>query len=339
MVKIGVIGAGLMGRQHATSLMGMRKLGRAQVIGVAADDADQARQLAKDTESTAFASVEELLLAPGLDGVVIATPTDTHRKLAEQAIAAGKHIFVEKPISRTLEDATALVATANEAGLTLQVGHVIRYFDDYRRIGKAIADNDLGRIAVATFGRRCQQPDWAPDRWHVTGSRSGGVTVDMLIHDVDLIRWYFGEPSTVYARTIGPDKWNGLDYVVATLTVPDGPICHLHASWAEPSGFSQSAEVCGSLGMLEYDSRMPPELAYARHDTSADAPTALPAPPPGDADPFIRQMTDFVRAIETGEAPPSDGEWALASLRIALAMVESSDRRDVISLADIEVLV
>lgn len=332
MLNIAVIGAGLMGRQHARSLAGMQRLGRVQLAGIAGADQDQVNELARSTESFAFSSVDEVLASPNIDGVVVATPTDTHRQVGEQVIAAGKHLFVEKPISRTIEDAQALALAARNADRILQVGHVIRYFDDYRRIGRAISEGDLGRIAVATFGRRCQQPDWAPDRWHVTGERSGGVTVDMLIHDIDLVRWYFGEPVSVYARTTGPDKWNGLDYVVATLTMPDGPICHLHASWAEPTGFSQSAEVCGSLGMIEYDSRMPPELAYARHDAVAVGATALPDPPPGDADPFIRQLTDFVRSIETGSPPPADGEWALASLRIALAMVESSDQRDVVTL-------
>jgi predicted dehydrogenase len=216
----------------------------------------------------------------------------------------------------------------------LGVGHVIRYFPEYRAIAAAIERGDIGTPAVATFGRRCQQPDWAPDRWHTDMARSGGVAVDMLIHDVDLVRWYFGEPTEVYARVVGSDRHEGLDYALATLTVPGGPICHLHGSWAEPEGFSQSAEVCGTGGMLSYDSRGRDELSYLPHGApDGDEVTALPPPAPGPADPFGRQLADFARAIRTGEPMPGDIDWAIGSLRVALAMLESSERGEPVQLA------
>ena len=120
--------------------------------------------------------------------------------------------------------------------------------------------------------------------------------IGRMVRDVDLVRWYFGEPTEVYARVIGSDKHAGLDYALATLTVPGGPICHLHGSWAEPEGFSQSAEVCGTDGMLSYDSRGRDEFSFLAHATSDEA-TALPPPPPGEQDPFGRQLADFARAI------------------------------------------
>jgi predicted dehydrogenase len=165
--------------------------------------------------------------------------------------------------------------------------------------------------------------------------RSGGVVLDMMIHDVDLVRWYFGEPTEVNARVVGSDRHGGLDYALATLTVPNGPICHLHGSWAEPDGFSQSAEVCGSDGMLSYDSRGREEFHFATHAATSEA-TALPTPAPGEQDPFQRQLRDFATAIRGGATMPGDLDWAIGSLRIALAMLESSDTRDIVRLEPIE---
>lgn len=331
-VGLAIIGAGLMGSQHARSAASAAAV---ELVGVHAAAADQATALASRHGCESFESMEDVLGDPRVEAVLVATPTDTHVEVALAAIAAGRHVFVEKPVARTLEDARRLRSAARRAGRVVGVGHVIRYFPEYRAIGDAIDRGDIGTPAVATFGRRCQQPDWAPDAWHTDMARSGGVAVDMLIHDIDLVRWYFGEPSRVHARVVGSDRHGGLDYALATLTVPGGPICHLHGSWAEPAGFSQSAEVCGPLGMLCYDSRGRDEFAFASHG-SQDAVTALPPPPPGDRDPFVQQLTDFARAVRTGVAMPGDIDWAIGSLRVALTMLESSQARSALDLAPLE---
>jgi len=333
-VGLAIIGAGLMGSQHAASAGACRDI---DLVGTWGADADQARDLAARHGIEHFSSYEQVLADDRVEAVLIATPTSTHDELAAIALAAGRHAFVEKPVTRTLEDALTLRRLARASDLVLGVGHVIRYFPEYRGIRDAIERGDVGTPAVATFGRRCQQPDWAPDRWHTDMSRSGGVAVDMLVHDVDLVRWYFGEPTEVYARVVGSDRHAGLDYALATLTVPGGPICHLHGSWAEPEGFSQSAEVCGTGGMLSYDSRGRDEFSFLAH-AGSDAATALPPPPPGALDPFGRQLSDFARAIRGGDPMPGDIDWAIGSLRVALAMLESSDRRDVVQLGPLDEL-
>jgi UDP-N-acetylglucosamine 3-dehydrogenase len=334
-VGLAIIGAGLMGSQHARSAAAC---GAVELVGTHAYDRDQATALASQHGCEVFDSFEQVLGDDRVEAVLIATPTSTHDELAQLAMATGRHAFVEKPVTRSLEDALALRRTARHVDRVLGVGHVIRYFPEYRQIAAAIERGDVGTPAVATFGRRCQQPDWAPDRWHTDMTRSGGVAVDMLIHDIDLVRWYFGEPSEVYARVVGSDRHDGLDYALATLTVPDGPICHLHGSWAEPEGFSQSAEVCGTGGMLSYDSRGREELDFAAHAAAGDGPTALPPPPPGTHDPFGMQLSDFARAIRTGTPMPGDIDWAIGSLRIALALLESSDLRESVELEPLEQL-
>jgi predicted dehydrogenase len=328
-VGLAIVGAGLMGSQHARSAVACPDI---ELVGTFAAASDQARELAAAHGCEQFDSLEAVLADDRVEAVLVATPTSSHDEIGQFVLASGRHAFIEKPVTRSLQDALSLRRTARHTGRVLGVGHVIRYFPEYRSIGAAIERGDLGSPAVATFGRRCQQPDWAPDRWHTDMARSGGVAVDMLIHDVDLVRWYFGEPDTVYARVVGSDRYEGLDYALATLTVPDGPICHLHGSWAEPEGFSQSAEVCGSGGMLSYDSRGRDEFSFQAHAAAAAGATALPPPPPGPNDPFGRQLSDFARAIRTGAPMPGDIDWAIGSLRIALAMLESSERLEPVEL-------
>jgi UDP-N-acetylglucosamine 3-dehydrogenase len=322
-IRLAIIGAGLIARQHAASAA---RHPNAQLVAIGAIDRDGADQLAAQYDGVRAAGSLDELLAPGdIDALIVATPTDTHEELACAAMRRGVHVFVEKPMARTLDSARRIVDTAAETGRVLGVGHVIRYFPEYQAIERSIRNGDLGDVAVATFGRQCQQPDWSPDGWHTSMERSGGVVVDMMIHDVDLVRWYFGEPTRVFARSLGSDRHNGLDYAVATLTVPDGPICHLVGNWAEPAGFSQYAEICGTDGMLTYDSRGKQEVQHARHAVAADAATALPPPPPDDRDPFLLQQADWLGEIEGRSSLVNDGAWALRSLEIALAMLASSE--------------
>jgi predicted dehydrogenase len=307
------------------------------LYGVHAASGEQARAVAARHGCQAYATIDDILRDDRVEAVLVATPTDTHADVASLALASGRHVLIEKPVTRTLDDAVRLRTLARMSDLVVGVGHVIRYYPEYRAIHDAIERGDIGTPAVATLGRRCQQPDWAPDHWHTDMARSGGVAVDMLVHDIDLVRWYFGEPTEVYARVVGSDRHGGLDYALATLTVPDGPLCHLHASWAEPDGFSQSAEICGPTGMLSYDWRGREELAYAAHAQTADV-TALPPAPPGPHDPLQQQLRDFATAVRGGAAMPGDIDWAIGSLRIALAMLESSDRRDVVELEPLDAL-
>lgn len=335
MIRLGIIGAGLIARQHASSAV---RHANAQLVGIGALERSAAEELAARYDGVrAAGSLDELLSPDDIDALIIATPTDTHEQLACEAMGRGIHVFVEKPMARSLDSAQRIVDCARETNRVLAVGHVIRYFPEYQAIKRQIDSGVLGDIAVATFGRQCQQPDWAIDGWHTSMERSGGVVVDMMIHDVDLVRWYFGEPETVYARALGSNHHNGLDYAVATLTLSDGTVCQLTGNWCEPSGFSQYAEVCGTDGMVTYDSRGRDEMQFARHNAAGDAPTALPPPPADDRDPFMRQQADWLGEIEGRGTLINDGAWAMRSLEIALAMLASSDNRAPITVSMQEV--
>jgi predicted dehydrogenase len=319
-VGIGIIGAGFMASTHATSV-GVCE--NTEPVAVAALDVEAAQALASAHGMESEPTVEALLGRDDVHAVVIATPTDTHSPLAVQAMDAGKHVFVEKPMARTLEQAQAMLDAQQRNDRVLVVGHVIRYLDEFRALGDAIERGDIGVPAVAQLGRRCQTPDWSSEGWLLDDERSGGVLLDMMVHDIDLVRWWFGEPTRGYAKRLMPEQ-QGLDYALATLTVPDGPICHLHASWCEPEGFSHGSEVAGSRGLLHWDMSWTDDLRHASHEgVSADV-SALPPPDPHPDDPWVRQLNDFVAAIRGERPAPGDGQWGYRSLEIALALMESA---------------
>src|SRR5690606_8031401 len=116
------------------------------------------------------------------------------------AAAAGKHVFCEKPISISIEDAKAMVEACEKAGVTLMVGHVLRFFPEYDAARDAVAGGRLGDPKVIRATRASAFPTWGSDNWFADESRSGGPIVDLIIHDIDWIRWTFGEVQRVYAK-------------------------------------------------------------------------------------------------------------------------------------------
>lgn len=330
MIGIGIIGAGFMAGQHALSAQAAEGV---RLVATAATHREQAADFARRFSIVHEPTVGSLLARDDIDAVIVATPTDTHSALTVQALNAGRHVLVEKPMARTLEQARVMRDAAERTARVLGVGHVIRYLDEFRALGEAIDRGDIGRPAVATLGRRCQTPQWTADGWLLDDDRSGGVLLDMMIHDIDLVRWWFGEPDRGFARRVGPGSHAGLDYALSTLSVPSGPICHLHAHWCEPDGFSHGAEIAGSAGLLHWDMSWSDGLRFAPHEGDGRPVSALPPPDPGPHDPWVRQLADFVAAIEGERSFPGDGAWGYRSLEIALALLDSADRLAPVDLA------
>ncbi len=314
-MRIGVVGAGFIGAVHLSAYANMPE---AQVVGVADAWPETAARGAEVVGARPYASYEDLVAAEDVEVVDICLPTAYHRDLALKVARDGKHAIVEKPLARNLEDAEAIISAFSGEGGRLFVGHVVRFFPEYARIKAMIDAGGLGTVGVARTSRRSPfLTGW--NDWYADWRQSGGVLVDLVIHDFDFLRWCFGEVERVYARGVMGREYNRLDYALTTLRFEGGPIAHVEGHWGYPAPFEYSIEVAGSKGLVTADST---EAAPLKLLQDADSPDGVPDVAVGDS-PYQAELEHFVRCVETGEEPVVGGHDAREALRVSLAAIES----------------
>ncbi|MDP9281822.1 MAG: Gfo/Idh/MocA family oxidoreductase [Chloroflexota bacterium] len=320
-LRIGVLGTGFAGSMHARSALA---IDGAQVVAVAAVPLDEATALAKECGAR-VASAEEICAADDIDLVIVATPTYLHAAHAIAAARGGKHVFCEKPLARTLADAEAMVRACDQARVTLAVGHVVRFFPEYRQAKELLDAGTLGRPAIVTMTRGNFAVGSARG-WYLDEDKSGGVVLDLMLHDLDTIRWWFGEPSRVYAKRFKGNA--GLEYALATIRYDERPIVQVEASWAEHAGFRTGFELRGDRGMLVHDSRTASPIAL--QSPSGPAGPAMMATPTLHETPYLVQLRDLFARLARGEPPVVDGREGLRSLALGLAVIRSADTGEVV---------
>jgi predicted dehydrogenase len=314
-MRVGLVGAGFMGGVHLNAYAGIPEV---EVVGVADARVEAAVAGAKMVGARPYASYEELVAAQDVEVVDVCLPTAFHRDLALSAAGEGRHVILEKPIARTMEDAQKILGAFSGDGPRLFVGHVVRFFPEYVRIKEKIEAGDLGTVGVIRTSRRSPfllgWNDWYAD-WRV----SGGVLLDLVIHDFDFLRWALGEVERVYARGMLGREYNRLDYVLVTLRFENGTIAHVEGHWGYPGPFNYSIEVAGSSALVTVDSREPAPL-----ELTGD--TATPGEVPDLASgksPYAKELEHFIHCIATGEEPIVQSQDACEALRIGLAATES----------------
>lgn len=316
MITVGILGAGGMGNVHA------RHYRRMPDVELFFYDPDQG-------QSSAFTERHQIGAAPSAEDLIarcdvvdLCLPTPLHLRMGLQAIAAGKALFVEKPISNSLEDAVRLVEAADRARVPLMPGQVVRFFPEFAAGRRLVNNGAVGDPAAARVRRGGGAPKGA-DGWFMDHSRSGGVLIDLGIHDFDWLRWTLGEVKHLYSRSVGAKTGHGPDYALTTLTFDSGCVAHAETTWMDPSGSRATYEVAGSKGLIQYDSRTTPTLR-----THAGGKSINEAPLFGSDDPYYNELRGFLDAVTRNEAPPVTGHDGLMALSIALAARESavSDR-------------
>ncbi|MDA3948284.1 MAG: Gfo/Idh/MocA family oxidoreductase [Spirochaeta sp.] len=324
-MKIGIIGAGFMARTHYTGWMAIGET----VTGVYSPETESAEEFARDTGVTMRTSAAELIAES--DVVDVCSPTFTHREYVTAAADAGKPIFCEKPLARTRDDAQEMLSAAARAGVPLGVGQVLRYFSEYAGAAETARSGELGDLAVLRFSRCSFAP---ANPWYRDDDKSGGVILDLMIHDLDFAQYVAGPVTRVFAavdtagRTPGTPGPAPHAYVI--LTHASGAISHVEGSWRMPKPeFSTSFEIAGSRGLLTYSSAdataLTPHLGPApgaAADGSSTPAVAVAASPVAD-DPYTAELRAFRDAVVAGTPPPVGGEEGLGALRLALAAIES----------------
>jgi len=316
--RVGIIGAGTMGQVHSRA---WRRMPDIELIGVYDIDATRASRIAADSGVTTFSSFEELVNA--VDIVDVCVPTPFHAEYAIFALEADKDVVCEKPMGRTLEECDRMIAAAEASGKTLMPAQVLRFFPEFQSTHDLIRKGAIGAPAVVRTHRGGGFPRGV-NNWFADFAQSGGVSLDILIHDFDWLRWTLGDVERVYAKTRHTDGIHEDDYVLATLRFKSGAIAHVEGTWMDAAGYYTSIEAAGDNGLIHYDSRetAPLRVARRRHDSSSGA--GIHSESPVSADPYYLELRHFVDCLTVGVAPmitPEDGRAAVA---IGLAALESS---------------
>jgi predicted dehydrogenase len=235
MVKIGLIGCGFMGGMHAACYKALEELG-VQVTAIADIRPDRAADLAKLSNAKTYNSGMELIEQADVDAVDICLPTDMHVPHAVAAMRKGMNVFVEKPICMKEEEMELIQKVKDETGAKVQVGQVIRLWTEYAWL-KEVKDSGIyGRMLAGTFKRVSARPTWASDGWLDDITRSGGVAVDMHVHDVDYVRYILGEPDRVQAQAYR-DSEGRIQQIFALYGYGKDVGVSIEACWDYPQSF------------------------------------------------------------------------------------------------------
>jgi predicted dehydrogenase len=303
-LKIGVIGVGVMGSNHARVL---REIPGVCLAGVADPDRRQREYVAEALDCPAFADVDAMLRS-GVDAVTIAAPTHLHRDLALQCIGRGIHVMVEKPIASNAEEGRAIVAAARLAGVTLMVGHVERFNPAVQSIKRAIQDQAILSIAITRVG------PFPPRMSNV------GVVIDLAVHDIDLIRWFTDSEIVEIQPQLSSAVAEREDIALLQFRTASGVLAHINTNWLTPFKArtihvaTRDKYLIGDLLTLQVTEcfGFQTDGSYSMRHLSV-----------GYAEPLRAELLAFIDAIGSGGSPAVTGEEAVASLEIAMRCLDA----------------
>jgi predicted dehydrogenase len=306
-LRVGVIGAGVMGTNHARVLAGLPDT---SLVGVV-DPLPAHRSRAADlTNCRTFAGLDELF-AEGVDAVSIAAPTHLHHEIALACIDKKIHVMVEKPIASTVEEGHQIVAAAQASGVTLMIGHVERFNPAVVAIKQAIAGEDILSIGITRVG------PFPPRMSNV------GVVIDLAVHDIDLIRWFTESDIVEVQPQLSSAVAEREDIALLQFRTANGVLAHINTNWLTPfKARNVTVATRGKYVMGDLLTRQVTECFGFKPDGSY----SMRHLPVGHDEPLRAELIAFLQAVRTGGVPAVSGDEGVASLEIATRCLESSPK-------------
>lgn len=250
MLKYAIVGFGGIGKVHFSCYDEIKKeIGDIKLVAICDREASQftthtATNLGENkinldlSEYNLYADIDDMLAKETLDFVLIALPTFLHTEYAVKIMDKGIHVFCEKPMALTEVDAKKILDAAKRNNVSLMIGHCARYDNRYMYLNELIKSKKYGNVIRAHFTRLTATPLWS--KLLLDESKSGGVALDMHVHDVDLINEFFGVPDSVVSRI--SDVKTKCDTVVTEYFYNGGPVVSSVADWSLPQGYPFTAE-------------------------------------------------------------------------------------------------
>ncbi|HNT35400.1 MAG TPA: Gfo/Idh/MocA family oxidoreductase, partial [bacterium] len=211
------------------------------------------------------------------------------------------HAFVEKPLAMKASEADQIVQAFRKSGKILMVGHVVRFFGEYVQARHRVLSGAIGSPVMIRTTRAGRMPRGVGN-WFGNYAQSGGVILDLIVHDLDYAVWCFGAPRRVYAKSVVSDVnavGVSLDHAFVTVKFQNGVIGHFEGSWALPDGFYTAFEVSGSGGIIQYDSRKvsPLLLSESAAEEGQKPNVFLPESPLHDC-PYRSEVQHFAEVLQ-----------------------------------------
>ncbi len=298
-LKVGVVGVGVMGSNHARVLADIPGV---HLAGIADPDRKQRDFVARTLGCAGFTDINGLLGA-GVDAITIAAPTHLHHDLALECIGRGVHVMVEKPIAPTVEEGHAIVAAARGAGVTLMVGHVERFNPAVESVKRAIKNQDILSIAITRVG------PFPPRMSNV------GVVIDLAVHDIDLIRWFTDSEIVEIQPQLSSAVAEREDIALLQFRTASGVLAHINTNWLTPFK-------ARTIHIATRDKYLIADLLTLQvtecFGFQADGSYSMRHLSVGYAEPLRAELVAFIDAIRNHRTPAVTGEEGVASLEIAI---------------------
>jgi 1,5-anhydro-D-fructose reductase (1,5-anhydro-D-mannitol-forming) len=334
MLKVGIVGFGFMGRMHFRC---WHVRDDAKVVAVC----DANPNIKEDTQRAVgniegaasaidfdgievFTDFDEMIEKAGLDAISLTLPTYLHAEFSERAMSRGVHVLCEKPMALSVADCERMIKASRTSGRVLQIGHCVRFWPEYAKAKEIVDSGEYGKVVAATFQRLGSPPGWSLDNWFVDEKRSGGVALDLHIHDTDYVQYLLGMPQAVCSHgAIGPQ--GQLIHIVTQYVYRDDQVVTAEGGWGMTPGFGfeMSFNLVLEKATVVYDLTREPALRICPSQGEVFTPDVAPD------DGYIREIDHFARSIQ-GQAVPTviTLEQSRDSVKIVEAEKESIRRRE-----------
>ncbi len=328
-MRIGICGLGMMGRSHLANALKIDELEVAALCDIDPAKFDLSRivpgnlpleQVKSSLDNVPrYEQYEQMLDEAELDAMIVTTPSDLHPSMATAALEAGLHVFTEKPIAVTVEGGERVYRAVEASGKVLVVGHVVRFIPAYQKLGEWVRNQTWGPVVSAEFSRSCGLPGWGERGWFTDPARSGGMPVDLHIHDADFILHTFGPPPAV--RSVRSFNSPSQTDIIETLYIYNEMPVRSWGGWVHrTSGFSAWANITFEEATVSYNTRQGDHIAVYHHDESEAVELS-------DAGGYETELREFVRCARAGHpSPVCPPKSAVDSLRLVYAEMESAEK-------------
>jgi predicted dehydrogenase len=338
MLRVGIVGFGFMGQTHYKC---WKQIEDAEVVAIC----DVNPNIEEDTKRAVgnigdgqaevdfsalevYSDFDQMLTEANLDAISLTLPTYLHPDNAVKALSAGLHVMCEKPMALTADACKPMIAAAEKSGKVLQIGHCVRFWPEYSKAKEIIDSGEHGRIISATFQRLGAAPAWSIDNWFHDEKRSGGMALDLHIHDADYVQYLFGMPKAV--RSVGGKNPGGELVHISTQYLYDNDTAvTAEGGWAmmPAFGFEMSFNIVLEKATLVYDLTRDPMFRLCPTEGEAIQPEVA------GGDGWLRQIEHFAKAA-SGEKVESiiTLEESMNSVKIVEAEKESANTGQKVSI-------